>query len=401
MSTLGQPTAALTRLMEVAADQRYSGTLLLCFGAEPTDRPVTVFQHLRKTGGSSTRRSLLSAPSVATHLRVEGPGSEENLRPDGIGAWSERVCDALGDDARSRLLAVAGHWARSMAAPLAATGRGVTTLTIVRDPVDRVLSRYYFGLRGATEQPRGPRHEPLDEVYRRYGEGRVADSSAHRRRARFFNGLSRELLAHRYPIDELPLCDASSPVADEWRGRIAAEVADYDEVGVLDHLTPFLDRVLASIGSPPIQLVPHEKENTHRPDDGPAPELLELIRRFNWLDQELYAACAARAPRTRLEERARVPAVSDESKPTGQPARTRQPRAERQPRGDREPKAGREHDTRAAKEARRALKKYRVALSDAPAGNPEAQARDQLLYANTLAMIDLAEALRASSDDAR
>ena len=68
---------------------------------------------------------------------------------------------------------------------------------------------------------------------------------------------------------------------------------------------------------------------------------------------------------------------------------------------ERQPRAGRENDTRAAKDARRALKKYRVALSGASAGTPEEQARDQLLYANTMAMIDLAEALRASSSDDR
>lgn len=88
-----------------------------------------VFLHLPKTAGTSLRAAL------ARHFRPE-----EVFRPEGLADWGE----ALADPGRYRFWA--GHMPFSLVALIPPP---VFVVTLLRDPVERILSLYTFWRRHA------------------------------------------------------------------------------------------------------------------------------------------------------------------------------------------------------------------------------------------------------------
>ncbi len=103
--------------------------------------PLLVFAHIRKTAGTSLRRVIAGNYSHARyrHLYVSVPKTDEHAP---LHDWyRELYHERLTQKERARLVCIASHSANYL---LPALDRPFRVITMLRDPVDRVLSRYYF-----------------------------------------------------------------------------------------------------------------------------------------------------------------------------------------------------------------------------------------------------------------
>ena len=93
-------------------------------------------------------------------------------------------------------------------------GRPTRPLTMVRDPVDRVLSRVYFA------SNLGP-----GDLWHYYG-----DPNAHKGTSRpgFYNGQAHALLTPHYDTGLLVPSSEPPPDADRWRERLFGVLDRYD-----------------------------------------------------------------------------------------------------------------------------------------------------------------------------
>ena len=98
-----------------------------------SEAPLLLFVHLRKTAGTTTsyimRRQFRRGEIVDLDARTVAAANE---------AWS-----AIAPERQARIKCIRGHlpFAPDLFAP-----RTITSFTIVRDPVERVISEYYFNL---------------------------------------------------------------------------------------------------------------------------------------------------------------------------------------------------------------------------------------------------------------
>jgi hypothetical protein len=241
---------------------RIKGTIAhdFWFADRPCEEPLVLFQHIHKTAGTAIRNLL--------HVNYGRDDAEVVPVPRRAShEWFAELKDSLGERFAC-LRAVAGHSANYLFPLL--DGRPAAAFTVVREPVDRVLSRYYF----LTATP----DWTLEELYG--GEVR-------KRTPAFFNGQARSLLEPLGDTAGIPLT-AEDDGADEWRGRLAAALEAYVVLGTQDRLQETVEALGVLPG------FRRREVYTVRVNRGrPAPSSLDreteaLVRRHNWLDEELY-----------------------------------------------------------------------------------------------------------------
>lgn len=242
------------------------------FGEEPCEEPLVVFHHIQKTAGTAIRH-LLHANYKSDAAKVVSVPRHTTR------SWFVGLKDGLGD----RFLwlrAVAGHDANYLLPLL--DGRPAAAFTVVREPVDRVLSRYYFLSRTPSWT--------LEDLYLGRWDKQIPG---------FFSGQAKSLLE--------PLCDTSGipktadePGADEWRERLEQALAAYVVVGTQDRLDETIDALGALPGIRRRELYQVRVQRGRPATSSLEPRVAELIRRNNWLDDELY-----RMANERLDARAR------------------------------------------------------------------------------------------------
>jgi hypothetical protein len=171
---------------------------------------------------------------------------------------------------------------------------------MVREPVDRVLSRYFFALKrsGASARADVPptclslilRTAPeLGHLYDRYGGGAPTSSEMHGAVAALFNGQARSLLEPSFDTSELAYTHGPGSDADVWRTRLRTVLADYGLVGAQERFAEFAEALRGTYGLPAGKL-PSAKRNPQRPATSEVPGALrDKVGAYNWLDAELHA----------------------------------------------------------------------------------------------------------------
>jgi hypothetical protein len=263
----GRTDDAYGRAYSVGTDRRPKGAKAVLDVYRARDgagaQPLLVFQHIRKTAGTSFRHVLHSNLAKRADLEVL-PCFETR-------DWFRELWETAAG--RDRIVALAGHSANLV---LPFVDRPVLRATIVREPVDRVMSRYYFG---------GSKSWRLESAFDRY-------DAASAKTAFFCNGQARSLLDPHMDLSSLPRL-ADGPGADAWRERLRALVDGY-LLGVQERFEESL-RVFARELRWDEVYVAATRVNRARPAVAELPEATrQLIAEHNWLDTELHGWALAR-----------------------------------------------------------------------------------------------------------
>lgn len=234
-----------------------------------------LYFHVPKTAGKSVRLAL---------AQVFG---EDQVSPTiGVEEWAQ-----LRDDL-PRYRVVAGHFTYDQLAAFP----GYRRFTLLRDPVDVIVSKYYY-YRGTPELPPLPqvnlcRGLSLREIADRGGELTTFFNDAVCR----FSGLGFETFARP---------------ADEVLAIAKANLASFDVVGIYEEMDAWLDLMCRTFGWPPIETLPRINTSAGRPavtelEPGTAERILEA----NALDAALY-----RFARELFEERRAADGAKQISRP--------------------------------------------------------------------------------------
>jgi hypothetical protein len=252
---------------------------------------LVVVHHVQKTAGTSLRRVVRAnlPPAdveVVPHLRSAARTPAQLL------AWYSDWYRSLDEDERARLCCVMSHSAGYL---LPALDRPVEALALVREPVDRTLSYYYF-----KQRRRGPERPlaPLEQLYELGAAGGLG-RPGNELWDQLCNWQSRALLSVFYDVSELEHSSGPASDADLWGERLRDLVTRVFLVGVQSRFGQYVGVLAQRYGWKPFY--PQSKVNRQRPSATVSPELRETILAYNWLDADLHDFCRRAQERRELE----------------------------------------------------------------------------------------------------
>jgi hypothetical protein len=231
------------------------------------DPEALIFLHIPKTAGTTLNRI------IEWHYN---PLSIFTIAPYGIRATAERF-KRLPERRRRRFRVVRGHLFYGIHEFLP---QGATYITMLRDPVARLLSTYHFILR-----------RPLHPLHRRFKEERLGVEdlirlTPHRQnlQCRFIAGVGR---IENFRVLTKPDQAAQSGISDERVLEIAKEnlTRSFRVVGLTERFQESLLLMMICFGWK-VPFYENRKVSKVRPEVETA--LVEMIREHNRLDVELY-----------------------------------------------------------------------------------------------------------------
>ena len=254
------------------------------------DEPLVILHHIRKTAGTSLRKVIKANYPTAQFAKVPDLSyskqmAELGYRKDAccsrarLLALHREIWERLALHERRSLRVVASHEANFLQ-PF--VDRQTIVISLIRQPVERVLSAYYFKNRSSS---RIKSNLPLEETYRRMSG---KEPTAILNELYLFNGQARSILAPFYDTRSLQLTAGASADAELWRKRLFTLVDEVYFIGISERFDEFIAVLSKRLGWQDV-FSPRMKVNTERPQsDAIAPQLLRTIADYNWLDLELY-----------------------------------------------------------------------------------------------------------------
>ena len=239
-----------------------------------TEVPLLVFVHLRKTAGTTISHVMWRQFRRGEAVIINAPTVD----------LANETWNGMTPEHRGRIRCVRGHlpYRHDLFAP-----RATACFTVMRDPVERVVSEYYFNLRNAEQRFHAALNREqitLDQFVNSELSGEVHNAQTRMLAGARAGGNPRELL---------------NSALVNLRDRMAL-------VGVSDRLDETLLLCRAIFGW---RRLIYRRLNVNRwrpPLDAIAPATVAAIERANLLDRELYGfACA------RLDELLREHRISD------------------------------------------------------------------------------------------
>ncbi len=254
-----------------------------------------IFHHISKSAGTSMvnllRRNYPHGGLLEVYDRQGRPAPDAT--PQGFAAYLAQLDPELWEQVRC----LTGH-SINFAIPVLSDPFQV--FTIVRDPVDRVVSLYHylkgrdgFGERGgrAGELIRENDWSIVD-IYRRFGGAYLTDTGEHHLFAAFFNGQTRTILAPHFTANQIPMADGQPdvPAALETLDWVLSE---HYLLGSASRYGASVERFAAEFDWSDTTVM-RENVTPDRPALEELPrEVVETIRRYNTIDDELHERALA------------------------------------------------------------------------------------------------------------
>jgi len=263
----GDQSSAEEHMATVRRRRGKGGSLEFNFSEQPLedDAPVLVFQHVRKTAGTSLRHTL-RAGLGGRHVYRDAPEDSRILAE-----WHKAYYEQLAPEDRRALRYVGGHTAGYFI-PL--IERPVRAITMVREPIDQVLSRYFF-MRERT-----------------WTLADLCSDLDLREKLSYFNAQSRALLAPHVDLTDMP-DSADDPAAQDWRRLLSDLLREHYMLGVQDRFDASVAMFQTELGLEhrPMRRL---RVNEDRPRDADVDqEIRAQLRRLSWLDEMLYERAVA------------------------------------------------------------------------------------------------------------
>lgn len=271
---------------------------------QKTTDPVVIYHHIAKTGGTSLRKVVQANYRGKALLELYGPNR-------GSVAWYEQYYSSLSPKRKASIRCIAAHSAHYI---IPIIDRPFRVFTLLRNPVDRVISLYYF-TRILAKQGAGKGAEmglmldslgwDLADIYINAG---LKDKITPEQRpllAPFFNGQSRAILGPHLDAMAMPFEQGEPAVMGVFQTRLNDVIDRHYELGVTE-LYEASVRYFARIFRWRRFFFQHKNQTKNRPliEDIPT-EVREMILSFNQMDAALHQK-AKRTLRLRSEEEPRM-----------------------------------------------------------------------------------------------
>jgi hypothetical protein len=234
-----------------------------------------IFMHVPKTGGTSLRAALLEAyrPDESA-LVYEGSG----LR----GAMSEARFAELPEEVRGHVRLIIGHFGYGIHEHVPGESRYVT---VVRDPVERVVSLYYHYRNLPGIRLGGREHRQRWGI--RWRRASLEDWVFGERRRSVDNAIVRRIAGRR----DVPFGGCSDEMFDEAMEHIDRHFTALLVMEQMDQSALLLERLIGRA----LTAVVKQNANPRRPAlDSIDPSLRARIRELNRLDGRLHQVACAR-----------------------------------------------------------------------------------------------------------
>lgn len=240
---------------------------------------MLLFVHVPKTAGQ-TFVQILKSQYPGAFARVDPHAEKDRSRPELRGQLRE------AEQAGNRV--IVGHFPFGVGRWLEGPCRYVTFL---RDPVDRVVSRYYYLI----DNPESPHYSVL-----RRSQGGLEDAID--LQGQFRNWQTRMLAG----TDEDGRYDPGAPCTEETLARAKANLERCVAVGLTERFDESLVLMKLALGWSTPTYVRRNTTKTRPQLDEIPPHVLERIEEENRLDRSLYEHAVALFEDTLAQDRARV-----------------------------------------------------------------------------------------------
>jgi hypothetical protein len=247
------------------------------------DNRVLIFHHIPKTAGTSMILILRKQYQQEEFVELYGHG------PDG--SAGQRF-DRLPSEHSNRLRCIATHAVNEIIPRLK---RPFTCFTLVREPVERIVSLYYYAINNAHRRnlPQLPgqtileKQWDLGDIYRNLTGGSSQESNLHRTFWEFFNGQARTLLAPYHPTLNLAYTTGYPHGFSKYLSILLEILDKRYTVGLLEEFNRSVELFALKFGWV-VSDIPRERVSS-RPKVSELPrEIVSLIREHNELDWHLY-----------------------------------------------------------------------------------------------------------------
>jgi len=255
-----------------------------------TLEPVLIFHHIAKTAGSSLRRVLKANYKRRELLECYGPNRASV-------DWYDTYYHSLPYRRKAAIKCIAAHSAHYL---MPVIDRPFRVFSMLRDPVDRAISLYYFtkGLahQGETKGGIGARIGReierlgwgLEDIYLNVGVKDWGLAEERQVFAPFFNGQSRVILAPHRTLADLPFYTETTEAVISFESTLDELLERHYVVGVTEHYEESMALFAETFGWRHVFV---ERKNTtrQRPRGKEIPaDLAMLIRSFNQMDQHIH-----------------------------------------------------------------------------------------------------------------
>ena len=249
--------------------------------------PVVIFHHIAKTGGTSLRGVVQANYRGKTLLELYGPGR-------GSVAWYDAYYHSLSYRRKAEVKCIAAHSAHFI---IPVIDRPFQVFTLLRNPVERVISLYYF-TQILAQKGKGRGAEiglalmqlgwDLEDVFVNIGLKQGGTEEQRRLFAPFFNGQARAILKPYKDVSTALIVQGVPQSVTSFQDRLHEVVERNYIVGVTEEYEKSVRYFAQVFGWRRVFFEQRNKTKKRpRQHDLPA-HLPDLIYSFNQLDVLLH-----------------------------------------------------------------------------------------------------------------